>query len=881
MESLTSFVDRRRGGSGTTLDLTTNPPVKFWRKLGIHLLQIVALSSFAFAQPIFDLLSKNAEFLVVRRSQPLDIALLILVLCVAVPAALTVLETLVALVSEKALLWVHGFLLAVLAAVILLPVLKRIGSLPGMAWLALAFLFGLGFSFVYWRSARMKSLLLWLSWAVLLFPGLFLFNSPVYKLVFPKQDSANMPLSRASAPVVMVIFDEFPLISLLDEKAEIDAILYPNFAALTRSATWYRNTTTVSEGTLNAVPAILDGQYPRLVLQRLPNAADHPHSLFRLLGKTYRFNVVENNTRVCPDDLCGDSERAVPFRERMRGLLSDLSVLYLYIILPSDLAQGLPDVTHSWMGFAARLQRAPSPWLVYDKLTNWNNRIEIFRDFIRSIQPSPQPSLNFLHILLPHATWEFLPSGKKYSLSGNEIRGVAGPNDRGADPKKWTSDVWTVTQGYQRHLLQVGLMDRLVGELISHLKVIGLYDPALIVITADHGASFRPNDSRRAVTPTNYPDIMLVPLFIKPPHQQEGVTSDRNVQTMDILPTMADLLKIELPWEVDGCSAINPSISEKKEKIVISDLGPMLVFESMQAARDESLARKLNLFGSGRKPDGLFRIGRNNELIGRLVDSLPATSDSGIECDIDGSNYFGGVDLNAPFILTHITGHMLRPPPRNFRPLALAVAVNGFVRAVTETYQEGGEERFAALVPESALQPGHNNVQIYAVSGSGNNASLERMRKLSTAHYPWGSVVRFTKKENGSVYQAEGWGQPEESYTWNNGKQARIVLPVSTTKSGASLTMSLAGYLVPGKVDRQRVRVLINHKLAGEWLVTNPGLREQTLMIPREYFAGSPELVITLEMPEAVSPASVGTGADERQLAIALAWLRVAPSKDR
>jgi hypothetical protein len=709
--------------------------MKLWRKLAVHWLEIGALCSFAFAQPLFDLLSRNAEFLVVRRSQPQDILLFTLVLCVALPATLVLLETLVALVNRGALAWVHAFLLGVLVAITLLPALKRLGSLPGGAWVALALAAGFGFSVAYWRSDRVQSLLLWLSPAVFLFPALFLFNSPVYKLVFPKRIATTSSPAHASVPVVLVIFDEFPLVSLLNENQQIDPILYPNFAALSHGAAWYRNATTVSEGTLNAVPAILDGQFPQVASQLLPNATDHPHSLFRLLGSSHRFNVVENNTRLCPDDLCGAEDRAEITGQRIQGLLSDLGVLYLYLMLPSDLAKGLPDVTHSWMDFAARLQRKPSPWLVYDKLTNWDNRVEIFRNFVRSIQPSPKPTLHFLHILLPHAIWEFLPSGKKYTLPANGIRGVLGPNDRGEDPNKWTGDAWTVTQSYQRHLLQVRLMDRLVGELITHLKTSGLYDPALLVITADHGASFRPNDSRRSVTKANHADIMSVPLFIKSPGQKDGAVSDRNVETTDILPTMADILKIEIPWKVDGCSLVSPSMPARTEKIIISDTGSKFTFQSVQAERKESVRHKLRLFGSTSTPDGLFRIGPRSELIGRPVDSFAISGPSRIDCDIDSGGYFDNVDFNAALVLTHITGQVFRPHQEDPKPLHLAVAVNGFVRAMTETYQAGNVERFAALLPESALRPGHNEIEVYVVSGPTAHASLEKIRRRAVPEY--------------------------------------------------------------------------------------------------------------------------------------------------
>ena len=130
--------------------------------------------------------------------------------------------------------------------------------------------------------------------------------------------------------------------------------------------------------------------------------------------------------------------------------------------------------------------------------------------------------------------------------------------------------VSSIAQGYQRYLGQVGLVDTLIGRLVSRLKAEGLYDRSLIVFTADHGVSFRPNQPRRLLTEENAPDIMRVPLFIKAPHQRDGVINDRNVETVDIVPTLADLLHVSLPWTVDGQSAFDSVRSEKKQKKIFA-----------------------------------------------------------------------------------------------------------------------------------------------------------------------------------------------------------------------------------------------------------------------------------------------------------------------
>lgn len=59
--------------------------------------------------------------------------------------------------------------------------------------------------------------------------------------------------------------------------------------------------------------------------------------------------------------------------------------------------------------------------------------------------------------------------------------------------------------------------------------------------------SFRPGEYRRAVTPTNAADIMPIPLIIKAPGGPRGLVSDRNVQSIDVLPTIADLLDVDIP----------------------------------------------------------------------------------------------------------------------------------------------------------------------------------------------------------------------------------------------------------------------------------------------------------------------------------------------
>ena len=697
----------------------------------IDALHIFVLFSFALAQPLFDLLSRNAEFFVAHHSEPVDIILLILILCALLPALVVLIEVVAGLFGRRARKGVHGFMVASLLTVIALPALNKILEFSGTALLVGAAILGVATTIVYMRFRPVRIFLTVLSPAILLFPGLFLFNSPVFKVVFPEKDPSAVTIKMDNAPpIIMVVFDEFPVTSLMDEHRQIDPIRYPNFAALARDAYWFRNATTVSDSTQYAIPAILTGNYADLSrLPCLPTATEHPKNIFTLLGGSYDLKVFEPITELCPERLC--SKPFQIFTDRMGSLILDLSIVYLHILLPEDFTSGLPDVTQTWKDFPSN-----------NKDFNLGRRADtalkaapqIFEQFLESITMTQRPSLYFLHVMVPHFPWIYLPSGKQYSMTGDA--------NIFFNKRRWVNDETLVIYGYQRHLLQVGFVDSLVGKLLDKLKLVGLYNRSLIVITADHGVSFRPNIMRRVLTQTNYQDIMSIPLFIKAPNQHVRVISDRNVETIDILPIIADILGISLPWQIDGHSARDSSFPERSEKVIFRVGGDKpFVFGSTLNAKYESLERMLTLFGSGVKPDGLFKIGPHNNLVGQHVSEIGVTGESGIVVDFDQVGLYENVDPDAPFVPAQITGVILKADTDV--PLNLALAVNGTIRATTRTYPlEGGIHEWSAIVPETSFRAGKNDIEIFIVSLVTGKLSLARTQSQSAVTYSFASGVQ-------------------------------------------------------------------------------------------------------------------------------------------
>ena len=105
------------------------------------------------------------------------------------------------------------------------------------------------------------------AWAGVISPVLFLLD-PGVSLVYSGSRGADEPLPALSSaethpPVVLVIFDELPLWTLVGQDGRINRFRYPNFSRLAEQATWFPNASTVNGTTTYAIPAIVTGRYPK------------------------------------------------------------------------------------------------------------------------------------------------------------------------------------------------------------------------------------------------------------------------------------------------------------------------------------------------------------------------------------------------------------------------------------------------------------------------------------------------------------------------------------------------------------------------------------------------------------------------------------------
>lgn len=691
-------------------------------------MELFALSGFALAQPLLEVMGRSPEFFLFRRASRADILALVAVIVFLPPLVLWAAEALIGAFSLRARRLTHLLLVAGLLALVAVEILKKAASLRGATLIGLGVLAGAGGAVLYASRSTVRQWVGYLAPAPVIFALVFVGLSPASTLVLPhRPDPASEPptgspgSSQGKPPVVMVILDELPLMSLLDDRGAIDSRLFPNFAKLAIASTWYRNATGVSGYTPWAMPAMLTGRLPGRKVA--PAHFEYPDNLFTLLRESYELKVFETITQLCPPSSCTPTAQP-PGATGLRAVLRDSAGVLRDIVSPYGTGED-PEATFKEETVeSAEAQSQPrqgpggertGPQFRFDRL--YENQPVRLRQFLASIQASDKPTLHFLHLLLPHEPWRYLPSGLRYPYPS--------ANYGKKDFQTWGSQAWPVLLNQQRHLLQLAYTDRLIGQVVQQLKDQGLWDRSLVMVTADHGVSFTPGQPRRRLGDRNAHEIMAVPLFVKAPHQRAGAVDSRNWEHVDLLPTVADMLGVRVPWRMDGISALAPTRRQGTSKSFYDDPGaPQTVdWRPYQPLVSRGAADQVGRPQHGVR--GLFEVGLHRQLIGRRVDSVRLDHRPGVIATLDDLKRYRRVDAATGSVPALVSGQILPTTPPSQSPLAIAVALNGVIGAVGETFREKAIPlKFAAVISDELMKPGANQLQLFVVRSVGGQPEL-------------------------------------------------------------------------------------------------------------------------------------------------------------
>ena len=666
-----------------------------WREELGRLAALVGASALAIAQPVLDAFGKSPETFVFRDAAGIDLVVFALVIVAIPPLALWVAGLAVAWLAPRWRALVHGAsmgLLLGLAAVQLLSAAARPGAL---ALAAVAAILGCALT-IRARGFRMWSQLL-AGLAVMALVA-FLLLSPASDLV-TSDDFDAVAAQGGTASVVLVVLDELPTASIVDPSGAIDATRFPNLARLAGDATWYRNHTTQAGFTTEAVPAILTGQTPD---GGPPLFTEHPDNIFRLLADSHDLVVSEALTQLCPVSVCGrhptpPGEEAADTTSgaQMGALLGDAVDLWWERVTDSE------EPTGGFGAFEEQAVVVSSP--SFDVFGGGDGSAsrsgspaalagepERVTTFLEALEPRGRPVAAVIHVVSPHFPWRHLPDGTLYAAPAEE---ADLPINGGNGGVPWIQELER-----QRHLLQASYTDALVGRILDRVEEVGLYDDAAIVVTADHGVAFHADENRRLPSGDALPEIMWTPLIVKAPEQTEPRVDDSNVQTIDIVPTIADLIGVEIPWEVDGLAAGGQAQLDRDDTKLLrrfetpEDPAPV---PSTEVDGDEGFAAMLELANPPRDPDdplqALYDRSGFGDLVGRPSEPTGEIDGDTFEVD-DLDEMLRRFEL--PFVLTGTVDG-----GREGEDAVAAVADGRIVAVSPVVHRNLGGAAFALLLP--------------------------------------------------------------------------------------------------------------------------------------------------------------------------------------
>jgi len=677
---------------------------------------VLGVSGLAVTQPMLDLVGSNAEFFIAGNYSTSQIVTFALVIAVA-PSLVGILVVVgAAFVDRRAGSVALAAVTAVFAAGLVLAVLRSLGVDALWRVAAAAIALALTAGWLVWRFRAARLFAAYLAAANLLFVGTFLFFSQTSALVVGKgstNDIGDVSVPDLDGPVVVIVLDELPAATIMEGDGTINAERYPGFARLAGVSTWFRNTSSRANWTPTGVPAILTGI--SIAEEVPPTYENYPRNLFTLLGDDVPIHRVEPITDLCPNVLCPERERAA-----VSQALSDASIVYGHRVLPSALRDHLPAIDNSWGAYGTEHDDGgvavgddeetedtvnTEPSYSMDELLmrgrprpddgSARGRAATLAQGIVAITDAP--ALHVLHSMLPHFPWKLSRSGytTTYSQAGR-------PEAIDRDQPGYD---FRIRVEFQLHSMQTGAVDALLDTTLEQLMSLPTWDDTLLVVTSDHGISLTPPDvDRRLVTEANQAEVYRVPLFIKAPGQTTGEIRDDSAQTIDIVPSIVDLLDIEVDddWTFDGHSLYDGSEPNVAPRV------------SIEVEEVLALAHRRSEEFVGDDWIGLAAVGENGDLVGREVSDFAVGAPSTYSATLRDEALLEDLPTDEgsmPYVLTGtVAGPSADAPPE------LVAAVNGRIAGVVGGYNPSGNGwEFVGYVAD-LYAVGTNTVDLYEVT---------------------------------------------------------------------------------------------------------------------------------------------------------------------
>ena len=158
---------------------------------------------------------------------------------------------------------------------------------------------------------------------------------------------------------------------------------------------------------------------------------------------------------------------------------------------------------------------------------------------------------------IPLANNPYMPEGAPMLTMNSmyELRHYDGFNHIGHPTSDFTMNEDTARILRQGYYASVSYVDKLIGDVIAHLKEIGIYDNTIIVVWGDHGWKLGDHNSWGKMT--NFNIDLKVPIIIRSPDQDNrGVQTHAITELVDLFPTVCEMAGIAVPDYIQGRSLV-------------------------------------------------------------------------------------------------------------------------------------------------------------------------------------------------------------------------------------------------------------------------------------------------------------------------------------
>ncbi len=215
-----------------------------------------------------------------------------------------------------------------------------------------------------------------------------------------------------------------------------------------------------------------------------------------------------------------------------------------------------------------------------------DEQTDIAIDQLKRLSLGEKPFAMFLSLGTPHDPWtpENVPAKYLEKFKDKEFRlpvNYLPENDPLSDnwAKLSEQERGELTEWMRVYYAMTANLDNNIGRLLKEIKELGLDRNSILVFTSDHGELFGAH-GRRAKN-IFYEEAVRVPFLVKWEGQLKGgIKRDFVFNTVDIMPTLLTMMKMEVPAEAEGRDYSSCIAGEKdsEEGALMMCTGPTAVF---------------------------------------------------------------------------------------------------------------------------------------------------------------------------------------------------------------------------------------------------------------------------------------------------------------